>query len=57
MMAKRKKQTPEAALAAAEKRRIAESMHSLARERDFWRAAAIVAGALILVWLWTKLKF
>jgi hypothetical protein len=55
-MAKRKR-TPEAALAAAEKKRIAESMKSLAKERDFWRAAAIVAGALILVWLWTKLKF
>jgi len=57
MMAKKRKKTPEAALAAAEKRRITESMNSLAKERDFWRVATIVAAALILVWLWTKLKF
>ena len=56
-MAKRKKTTPEAALAAAEKKRIAASMNSLAKERDAWRAAAIVAAALILVWPFTKLKF
>ncbi len=55
-MAKRKK-SPEAALAAAEKKRIAASMNALAKQRDLWRAAAIAAGALILVWLWTKLKF
>lgn len=55
-MAKRKN-TAEAALAAAEKKRIAAEMKALARERDYWRAAAIVAGALVLVWLWSKLHF
>ena len=55
-MAKRKK-SPEAVLAAAEKKRVAASMNSLAKERDVWRALALVAGALILFWLWTKLKF
>jgi hypothetical protein len=50
MAAKRK--NSEAALAAAEKKRIANEMAGLARERDWWRAAG-----MILAWLWTKLKF
>ena len=55
-MAKQKKSPREMALA-AEKKKARESIEAVAKERDFWRVSAIVAAALILVWLWTKIKF
>ena len=52
----RKRKNPEAVLAASEKKRSADAMRS-GQGAGLVGTAAIVAGALILAWLWTKLKF